>query len=83
MTESVTWIDPLLSDTVTVTGVSSVTGDVTTSKLTLDAPSGTTTVAGTLAAALSLLTVSVNPPAGAGPSIEIVAVAVVPPVTEA
>jgi hypothetical protein len=83
VTVSVAWTVALPSDTVTVTEASEVTGDVVTSKLTLDAPSGTVTVAGTLAAGLSLLTVSISPPTGAAPSSETVAVVVVPPVTEA
>ena len=51
---------------VIVTGVDAVTALVAIAKVALVAPCATVTLAGTVAALLSLLRVTGNPPAGAG-----------------
>jgi len=53
------------SDPVSVTGVSLVTAVVVTLKVAVVAPSATVTLAGTVAAALSLTSPTIAPPAGA------------------
>lgn len=64
--------EPLVCDT---------TGVVTTSKRTVEAPAGTATLVGTLAAALVLASTTLIPSAGAGPLKVKVAVEEAPPVT--
>ena len=59
--------------------VTAVTGIVVAVKVTVVAPSGTTTLAGTVAAALAEARVIVEPPVGAGPLIVRVPVEGVPP----
>src|SRR3989441_3471565 len=54
---------------------------VVTVSVTLVAPAGTVTLAGTVAAVLSLDSVTCAPPAGAGPSSVAVPVELLPPVT--
>src|SRR3989441_12252192 len=54
---------------------------VVTVSVTLVAPTGTVTLAGTVAAVLSLDSVTCAPPAGAGPSSVAVPVELLPPVT--
>ena len=65
-----------------VAEVDAVTALVVTVNVTLVAPTGTVTLAGTVAAAvLSLDSVTCAPPAGAGPSSVAVPVELLPPVT--
>ncbi|HZR10006.1 MAG TPA: hypothetical protein VFA79_15595, partial [Myxococcales bacterium] len=61
--------------------VTAVTTDVAMGKSTVLAPAGTTTEAGTAAAALVLVVAAVNPPCGAGPVRVIVPVAPAAPTT--
>src|SRR3989441_5107387 len=64
-----------------VADVDAVTVLVVTVNVTLVAPTGTVTLAGTVAAVLSLDSVTCAPPAGAGPSSVAVPVELLPPVT--
>src|SRR5438128_7559265 len=64
-----------------VAEVDAVTALVVTVNVTLVAPTGTVTLAGTVAAVLSLDSVTCAPPAGAGPSSVAVPVELPPPVT--
>src|SRR2546422_11540638 len=64
-----------------VAEVDAFTGLVVTVNVTLVAPTGTVTLAGTVAAVLSLDSVTCAPPAGAGPSSVTVPVELLPPVT--
>ena len=64
-----------------VAEVDAVTALVVTVNVTLVAPTGTVTLAGTVAAVLSLDSVTCAPPAGAGPSSVAVPVELLPPVT--
>src|SRR3989454_9254438 len=64
-----------------VADVDAVTALVVTVNVTLVAPTGTVTLAGTVAAVLSLDSVTCAPPAGAGPSSVAVPVELLPPVT--
>src|SRR2546422_7657478 len=64
-----------------VAEVDAFTGLVVTVNVTLVAPAGTVTLAGTVAAVLSLDSVTCAPPAGAGPSSVAVPVELLPPVT--
>src|SRR2546425_5180756 len=64
-----------------VAEVDAVTALVVTVNVTLVAPTGTVTLAGTVAAVLSLDSVTCAPPAGAGPSSVAVPVELLPPAT--
>jgi len=64
-----------------VAEVDAATALVVTVNVTLVAPTGTVTLAGTVAAVLSLDSVTCAPPAGAGPSSVAVPVELLPPVT--
>src|SRR2546429_8258602 len=64
-----------------VAEVDAATALVVTVNVTLVAPTGTVTLAGTVAAVLSLDSVTCAPPAGAGPSSVAVPVELPPPVT--
>ena len=64
-----------------VAEVDAVTALVVTVNVALVAPAGTVTLAGTVAAVLSLDSVTCAPPAGAGPSSVTVPVELLPPVT--
>src|SRR3989441_4499599 len=64
-----------------VAEVDAVTALVVTVNVTLVAPTGTVTLAGTVAAVLSLDSVTCAPPAGAGPSSVTVPVELLPPIT--
>ena len=64
-----------------VTDVDVATAMVVTLKVALVAPAATVTLAGTVAAALSLESATCAPPAGAGPFSVTVAVEAFPPVT--
>ena len=64
-----------------VAEVDAVTALVVTVNVTLVAPTGTVTLAGTVAAELLLDSVTCAPPAGAGPSSVAVPVELLPPVT--
>jgi len=64
-----------------VAEVDAATALVVTVNVTLVAPTGTVTLAGTVAAVLSLDSVTCAPPAGAGPSSVTVPVELLPPVT--
>src|SRR2546425_1235013 len=64
-----------------VAEVDAVTALVVTVNVTLVAPTGTVTLAGTVAAELLLDSVTCAPPAGAGPPSGTVPVAVLPPMT--
>jgi hypothetical protein len=64
-----------------VTAVSAVTVDVATGNVAREAPAGTVTVAGTVAAPLELKSCTGAPPLGAAPASVTVPVAAVPPLT--
>src|SRR2546425_3469883 len=64
-----------------VAGVAAAPALVVIVNVTLVAPAGTVTLAGTVAAVLSLDSVTCAPPAGAGPSSVAVPVELLPPVT--
>ena len=64
-----------------VAEVDAATALVVTVNVALVAPTGTVTLAGTVAAVLSLDSVTCAPPAGAGPSSVAVPVELLPPVT--
>src|SRR3989442_11651563 len=64
-----------------VAEVDAVTALVVTVNVTLVAPTGTVTLPGTVAAVLSLDSVTCAPPAGAGPSSVTVPVELLPPIT--
>ena len=66
---------------VIVTAVDVDTGDVVTVKVALLLPAATVTAAGTVAAPLSLLSDTADPPAGAGPLSVTVPVELTPPLT--